>query len=108
MSLEDHLGDILRKARKAANVPAETVAIAAGLSTAELAALEHSGQATKNVNLAALAAALNLSGSKLEPGRQTSPAIRLGKYQGSRCSQKRPACNARENPCPLLFGLSDR
>ena len=66
MSLEDHLGDILRKARKAANVPAEAVAIAAGLSTAELAALEHSGQAAKNVNLAALAAALNLGGSKLE------------------------------------------
>ena len=66
MNLEDHLGDILRKARLAANVPAETVAHAAALTTAELAALEASGQPTAGINLAALAQALGLHPAKLQ------------------------------------------
>ena len=44
MNLEDHLGDILRKARRAAGLPLEAVAQAAGLSEPAYAALEESGQ----------------------------------------------------------------
>ena len=39
MNLEDHLGDVIRKGRTAANVSAETAARAAGLTEAELNAL---------------------------------------------------------------------
>ncbi|HWN97289.1 MAG TPA: MBL fold metallo-hydrolase [Methylomirabilota bacterium] len=66
MSLEDHWGDIIRKARKAANVPAEQAAKAAGLSVEQLSALESSGQSAAPVNYAALAQALHLSAPKLE------------------------------------------
>src|SRR5882724_11828032 len=54
MNLEDHLGDIIRKGRKAANVPAEAAAKTAGLSVAALAALEESGKVVEQPNLAAL------------------------------------------------------
>lgn len=66
MNLEDHLGDIIRKARKAANVSADAAAKAAGLTEAELIALEDSGQTPKPLNFAALAGLLGLSASKLE------------------------------------------
>jgi hydroxyacylglutathione hydrolase len=66
MNLEDHLGDILRKGRKAANVPAEAAARAAGLSVAALAALEESGKVVEPPNLAALAALIGLHPGKLE------------------------------------------
>ena len=58
MNLEDHLGDIIRKGRKAANVSAEAAAQAAGLTEAELAVLEESGKIGKQPNLAALASLL--------------------------------------------------
>ncbi|MDB6022602.1 MAG: Transcriptional regulator, family [Pedosphaera sp.] len=66
MNLEDHLGDIIRKGRLAANVPAETAAQAAGLTAAELAALEASGQPAGQLNLPALATALGLHPAKLQ------------------------------------------
>ncbi len=66
MNLEDHLGDIIRKGRKAANVSAETAAKAAGLTEAELTALEESGKVTKQPNFAALAALTGQSPAKLE------------------------------------------
>lgn len=66
MNLEDHLGDIIRKARKAANVSPETAAKAAGLSPDALSALEESGQPRGNINYAALAPTLGLNPSKLE------------------------------------------
>jgi hydroxyacylglutathione hydrolase len=66
MSLEDHLGDIIRKGRKAANVSAEAAAKAAGLTEAELGALEESGVSAKKPNIAALAAAIGLHAGKLE------------------------------------------
>jgi glyoxylase-like metal-dependent hydrolase (beta-lactamase superfamily II) len=66
MNLEDHLGDIVRKARKAANVSAEEAAKAAGISTDELSALENSGRSSKPLNYPALAQALHLSAPKLE------------------------------------------
>ncbi len=66
MNLEDHVGDIIRKARAMSNVPLEAAATAAGLTAAELAALEESGQAVKPVNYAALAPLLGLHPGKLE------------------------------------------
>ena len=66
MTLEDHLGDIIGKARKAANVSVEAAANFAGVSDAELRELEVCGIAPKRVNLPALAAALGLQPKKLE------------------------------------------
>ena len=66
MNLEDHLGDILRKAANMNNVPAAKVASAAGLSESELAALEESGQCAKKINFAALAGVIGLDAKKLE------------------------------------------
>src|SRR4051794_39198798 len=66
MNLEDHVGDIIRKGRKAANVSPEAAARAAGLTDGELAALEESGATSKKLNFAALGAALKLHPDKLE------------------------------------------
>lgn len=66
MNLEDHLGDIIRKARTAANVSGAAAASAAGVTEAELAALEDSGQPPKPLNYPALAELLGLNASKLE------------------------------------------
>jgi len=64
--LEDHLGDIIRKGRKAANVSAEAAAKAAGLAESELAALEETGRVAKKPDFAALAALTGLHAGKLE------------------------------------------
>ena len=66
MNLEDHLGDIIRKARGMSKVSAAAAARAAGLTEAELATLEESGQAPKKPNLAALAGLVGLHPDKLE------------------------------------------
>ncbi|MCX6926362.1 MAG: hypothetical protein NT154_24615, partial [Verrucomicrobia bacterium] len=66
MNLEDHLGDIIRKARTMSNVSATAAARAAGLTEAELAALEESGQAAQNSKLGALAELVGLHPGKLE------------------------------------------
>ena len=66
MNLEDHLGDIIRKARGMSNVSVAAAAQAAGLTETELATLEESGQAPKKPNLAALAELVGLHPSKLE------------------------------------------
>ena len=66
MNLEDHLGDIIRKARAMSNVSAAAAARAAGLTEPELAALEDSGQAPKTPNLPALAQLVGLHPGKLE------------------------------------------
>jgi glyoxylase-like metal-dependent hydrolase (beta-lactamase superfamily II) len=66
MTLEDHLGDIIRKARKAANVSTEAAAKAAGVSEAELSKLEDCGSAPEHLNFPALASALGLHPKKLE------------------------------------------
>lgn len=44
MHLEDHLGDIIRKARAMSRTPAAAAARSAGLTEAELARLEESGE----------------------------------------------------------------
>jgi glyoxylase-like metal-dependent hydrolase (beta-lactamase superfamily II) len=66
MNLEDHVGDVIRKARAMSNVSAEAAASAAGLTASDLGALEESGQVTKRPNFAALANLLGLGTAKLE------------------------------------------
>lgn len=66
MNLEDHLGDIIRKARAMTGVSAGAAAKAAGLQESELAAMEESGQATNKANFAALAPLIGLHPGKLE------------------------------------------
>ncbi len=65
-NLEDHLGDILRKARKASHLSVADAAQAAGLSEADFSALEASGQYSQRPNFAALAPLLGLHAGKLE------------------------------------------
>ncbi len=65
MNLEDHLGDIIRKARLMSNVAPEAAAKAAGLSVDELNALEESGQVKQQPNFAALAPLIGLNAAKL-------------------------------------------
>jgi glyoxylase-like metal-dependent hydrolase (beta-lactamase superfamily II) len=66
VTLEDHLGDILRKARNAAKVTAEAAARAAGLSERELSDLENSGKFIKHPNFSAIAELLGLHPGKLQ------------------------------------------
>jgi hypothetical protein len=69
MNLEDHLGDIICKARAMSGVSAAIAAAAAGISETELSALEESGQTAVKINFAALAnsSGLNPPGSKPLP-----------------------------------------
>jgi len=66
MTLEDHLGDIIRKARKAANLPFAAVAKAAGVTEAELTALEDSGMPVPQLDFTTLAKAIGLHAKRLE------------------------------------------
>jgi hydroxyacylglutathione hydrolase len=66
MNLEDHLGDIIRKARAMNNVSTAAAANAAGISETELAALEATGQPAGKINFAALAPLTGLNAAKLE------------------------------------------
>src|ERR1041384_2886200 len=66
MNLEDHLGDVIRKARSSVDLSIEDAAKVAGLSAAELSALEDSGQFSKRPNFSALAGRIGLDGTKLE------------------------------------------
>ena len=67
MQLEDHLGDIIRKARAMNGVDAQAAAAAAGLSEGELAALEATGEAAaRKINFPALAQLIGLDSQKLE------------------------------------------
>ncbi|MDB6024908.1 MAG: Transcriptional regulator, family [Verrucomicrobiales bacterium] len=66
MNLEDNLGDVIRKARAMSNISAPDAAKAAGLTEAELNALEDTGTVVKQPNFPALAALLGLNATKLE------------------------------------------
>lgn len=67
MNLEDHLGDIIKKARGMSNVAAAAAASAAGISEPQLSALEQSGNAGGlKINFAALGRAIGLDPQKLE------------------------------------------
>lgn len=66
MNLEDHAGDVVRKARLSVNATPEAAAQAAGLTVAELGDFEANGKVSKPVNYAALGKLLQLDGAKLE------------------------------------------
>jgi len=66
MNLEDHLGDIICKARTAANASSEDAAAAAGLTVDEFSALEETGKSARRPNFRSLAAKVGLHGGKLE------------------------------------------
>ena len=66
MNLEDHLGDILRKARTMSGVSVATAAAAAGISEAELATLEATGELAKKINFGALGKTVGLDPQKLD------------------------------------------
>jgi glyoxylase-like metal-dependent hydrolase (beta-lactamase superfamily II) len=66
MNLEDHVGDVIRKARAMSNASVEAAGSAAGLAASDLSALEESGQIAKRPNIAALANLLGLGAAKLE------------------------------------------
>jgi hydroxyacylglutathione hydrolase len=66
MNLEDHFGDIIRKARTMSTVSAAAAAAAAGLSEPELSELETSGRTAKKINFAALGKIIGLNPQKLE------------------------------------------
>jgi glyoxylase-like metal-dependent hydrolase (beta-lactamase superfamily II) len=66
MNLEDHAGDVIRKARMMMKVEPAAAAKTAGLSEAEYSSLEDSGQPGTKPNFAALAGLLGLDGKKLE------------------------------------------
>lgn len=66
MQLEDHLGDIIRKARAMSGASASAAAAAAGISEAELSVLEETGKGGHKVNFPALAKLIGLDPKKLE------------------------------------------
>src|SRR5262247_1526539 len=66
VNLEDHLGDVIRKARTMSTVSPAQAASAAGLSESELGTLEESGQPPRKPNFAALGTLLGLHPAKLE------------------------------------------
>jgi glyoxylase-like metal-dependent hydrolase (beta-lactamase superfamily II) len=66
MQLEDHLGDLIAKARAMNHVSAAATAHAIGFSESELAALEDFGKTEKKINFAALGKVLGLDPQKLE------------------------------------------
>ena len=66
MMLEDHIGDILRKARTAANISIESAASAAALTTGDLITLEDSGPFAKRPDYPSLAKLVGLHPTKLE------------------------------------------
>jgi hydroxyacylglutathione hydrolase len=66
MTLEDHVGDIIRKARVAANVPADAAARVAGVNPIEFDTLERSGVSSLRPDYGALARLIGLHPAKLE------------------------------------------
>lgn len=66
MNLEDHFGDIVRKARLMTNVSADAAAQAAGWTEAELSAVEETGKISGQPNFSALAQLIGLKAAKLQ------------------------------------------
>ena len=66
MTLEDHAGDIIKKARMHAKAAPEAVAQAAGISPAALAQVEETGQVAAGMNFAAIGKLLGIDGVKLD------------------------------------------
>jgi hydroxyacylglutathione hydrolase len=87
MNLEDHVGDIIRKARAMSEVSAPAAAQAAGWTEGELAAVEESGTITKPPNFRVLAELIGLNADKLEAvAKGWLPAEQdLGAWRELRC-----------------------
>jgi hydroxyacylglutathione hydrolase len=66
MTLEDHVGDIIRKARQSINMAKDSVAEKGGISIQQLEQLEDSGSVSAPVNFKAMARPLGLDPEKLE------------------------------------------
>jgi hydroxyacylglutathione hydrolase len=66
MTLEDHSGNIIRKARQAAEISVEAAAKAAGVNVQEFSAFEESGRAPNQTNLRPLAELIGLDPARLE------------------------------------------
>lgn len=66
VTLEDSLGDILRKARISVSATLESVAAAAGLTTTDYEKLEETGRTSKAIPYQAVARLLTLDAKKLE------------------------------------------
>jgi glyoxylase-like metal-dependent hydrolase (beta-lactamase superfamily II) len=66
VNLEDHLGDIVRKARAMNGVAAAAAAAAAGISETELSELEETGLVSRRPDFRALANLIGLDAPKLE------------------------------------------
>ncbi len=64
MSLEDHIGDVCRKARLQTDTPVEIAASAAGLAEAQLHEWETNGEIQAHLDVAALAKCLGLDPAK--------------------------------------------
>ena len=66
MNLEDHLGDVIRKARAMSNISPAAAAKAAGLTEQELAVLEDSGSSAKKPDFDELGELIGLNPGKLK------------------------------------------
>ena len=66
MNLEDHVGDIVRKARGMSGVSAAAAAQAAGVRVEDLESIETTGEVLTQINVARLGSAVGLNGQKLE------------------------------------------
>jgi glyoxylase-like metal-dependent hydrolase (beta-lactamase superfamily II) len=66
MNLEDHLGDIIRKARTMTDISIAAAAKAAGVSEKDFSTLEESGDASSGIHFGALADLIGLNAAKLE------------------------------------------
>jgi hydroxyacylglutathione hydrolase len=65
MNLEDHVGDIVRKARLAANIPLAALAQASGVGEHEYAAFEETGLSPQPIRFAVLGPLLGLDAARL-------------------------------------------
>ncbi|MDB6129758.1 MAG: Transcriptional regulator, family [Verrucomicrobiales bacterium] len=65
MNLEDHFGDVIRKARAAADVQVGSAAAAAGITSAQLEEVESSGKLYPGMKVDSLASTLRLKPNKL-------------------------------------------
>jgi len=66
MNLEDHVGDVIRKARAMTNISADVAAKAAGMEECAFAEFETTGLAAKKPNFSQLAEIISLNATKLE------------------------------------------
>jgi len=79
MTLEDHVGDIIRKSRQAIGLTTQAASQAAGLSVPQYECLEQTGQSTSPPDYKNLAPLLGLDTAKLEALAKgwTPPAVSL-------------------------------